>query len=74
MLCFLVAYYSDIMLQIANKIENKSKRKVQIDSFDYVAGYVWGDTLRIIAKVFIILYNQSVIIVNTTNLSKFLQN
>lgn len=63
----------DLMLKIANSIEKKSYKKIKIENFDQISFLVFGKKMQIITKIFIILYNESVLLINTINFAKFLQ-
>ena len=72
-LCIIVAYYSDIMLYIANKIENNNKiKKIDIQSFGHICKILFGKKFEFFVKMLMFFNNEFGIIVNTTNLSKFL--
>ena len=63
----------DLMLKIANNIEKKSYKKIKIENFDQISFLVFGKKMQICTKIFIILYNESVLLINTINFAKFLQ-
>lgn len=70
LICYLVMYTLDQMLLLTKQIEQDLE--IKITNFDEFAGHVFGKTVRVISKLFIMAYNEAVLLVNTINLCKFL--
>ena len=76
MITYLIGYGMVLICDVAHDIERKNKL-VEIDTFESIAHYITKNpksqrTWYVVCKIFVFLFNQSVVSVIAINLSKFL--
>lgn len=70
--CLIICYTMSLIISVADKLERESHDTLCIENYDQITDIIYGQPMMIVTKIFCFLFNEGIILVNITNLARFL--